>query len=111
MTTALTCLSPLDGRYQRDVAELEAYFSESALMRYRVRVEIEYLIMLSKARDVATIIKLDATPVGQLRNLYRNFSEASAAAIAAYDAKVNHDVKAVEYWIRDQLDTLGLGEL
>jgi adenylosuccinate lyase len=111
MTTALTCLSPLDGRYQRDVAELEAYFSESALMRYRVRVEIEYLIMLSKARDVATIVKLDATQVGQLRNLYRNFSEASAAAIAAYDAKVNHDVKAVEYWIRDQLDNIGLGQL
>jgi len=111
MLDSLTCLSPLDGRYRADVADLEAYFSESALMRYRIRVEIEYLIMLSKARDVASVTKLDATQVGQLRHLYRNFTADAAAAVAAHDARVNHDVKAVEYWIRDQLDQLGLAAL
>jgi adenylosuccinate lyase len=111
MLDSLTCLSPLDGRYRADVAALEAYFSESALMRYRVRIEVEYLVMLSKARDVATVAKLDAEHVAQLRGLYRNFSSSDAAAIAAYDAKVNHDVKAVEYWIRDQLDAFNLGHL
>ena len=103
----LTSLSPLDGRYRADVAELEAYFSESALMRYRVRVEVEYLIMLSKARSVTTVPAIDAAQAGQLRELYRNFSAADAAAVAAIDARVNHDVKAIEYWMRDKLDAFG----
>ncbi|MFN5928927.1 MAG: adenylosuccinate lyase, partial [Roseiflexaceae bacterium] len=107
----LTSLSPLDGRYRADVAELEAYFSESALMRYRIRVEVEYLIMLTKARSVSTVPGLTPTQVGQLRELYRNFTPHDAQAIAAIDARVNHDVKAVEYWMREKLDTFGIGHL
>jgi len=105
----LTTLSPLDGRYRADVAELEAYFSEAALFRYRTRVEIEYLIFLTKARDVTFVPKLPAQPVAELRGLYRAFRAEDAEAIAAWDRKVNHDVKAVEYWLREQLDTLGYG--
>ncbi len=109
MSYPLTTLSPLDGRYRADVAELEAYFSEAALFRYRTRVEIEYLIFLTKARDVTFVPKLPAQPVAELRGLYRAFRAEDAEAIAAWDRKVNHDVKAVEYWLREQLDTLGYG--
>ncbi|MBK9711048.1 MAG: adenylosuccinate lyase [Kouleothrix sp.] len=109
MTYPLTTLSPLDGRYRADVADLEAYFSEAALFRYRARVEIEYLIFLTKARDIAFVPTLDAQAVAELRGLYRAFRPEDAEAIAAWDRKVNHDVKAVEYWLREQLDRLGLG--
>lgn len=111
MTDRLTALSPLDGRYHGDVAILAGYFAESALMRYRVRVEIEYLIMLCKARPVVAVANLEPNQVDALRALYRHFGPDDAAAIAAHDARVNHDVKAVEYWIRDRLDALQLGHL
>ncbi|HJZ47737.1 MAG TPA: adenylosuccinate lyase [Roseiflexaceae bacterium] len=110
MSYSLTMLSPLDGRYRAEVAELEAYFSEAALFRYRVRVEIEYLIFLTKARDVTFVPKLDAQAAAELRGLYRAFRLEDAEAIAAWDRKVNHDVKAVEYWLREQMDKLGLGK-
>ncbi len=109
MTDRLTTLSPLAGRYRPDVAALEAYFSEAALFRYRARVEIEYLIFLTKARDVTFVPRLDARAAAELRGLYRGFRLEDAEAIAAWDHKVNHDVKAVEYWLREQLDRLGLG--
>jgi adenylosuccinate lyase len=105
----LTALSPLDGRYRPDVAALEAFFSEAALFRYRVRIEVEYLIFLTKARDVTFVPPLTPQAVAELRGLYRTFGEAEAEALAAWDRKVNHDVKAVEYWLREQLDKLGLG--
>lgn len=105
---SLTALCPLDGRYHNDVAALEAYFSEAALFRYRVRVEVEYLLFLTRARDIDFIPKLDPQAAAALRNLYRSFSADDAAAIAAWDRKVNHDVKAVEYWLRERLATLGL---
>ena len=100
----LTTLSPLDGRYRSDVAALEAYFSEAALFRYRARIEIEYLIFLTKARDVRFVPKLEAQAAAELRGLYRSFRPEDAEAIAAWDRKVNHDVKAVEYWLREQMD-------
>jgi adenylosuccinate lyase len=105
----LTALSPLDGRYRPEVAALEAYFSEAALFRYRVRVEIEYLIFLSRARDLTFIAPLTPQQVAELRGLYRAFRDEDAEAIAAWDRKVNHDVKAVEYWLREQISKLGLG--
>ena len=108
MTDILSALSPLDGRYSADVAPLRAYFSEEALFRYRVRVEVEYLIVLCRARQVGFIKPLDAQAIAALRALYRGFSHADAEAIAAWDKKVNHDVKAVEYWLREKLDALGL---
>jgi adenylosuccinate lyase len=109
MIDSLTALSPLDGRYRADVAELEAYFSEAALFRYRVRVEVEYLLFLSRARGVEFVGPLDAQATGKLRDLYRSFAPEDARAIAAWDRKVNHDVKAVEYWLREKLDAFGLG--
>ncbi len=108
MIDALSALSPLDGRYRRDVSALEAYFSEAALFRYRVRVEVEYLVFLARARDANFLPELDAQSVGKLRDLYRNFQDADAEAIAAWDRKVNHDVKAVEYWIREKLAEMDL---
>ena len=109
MIDQFTALSPLDGRYRDDVAELRAYFSEAALFRYRARVEIEYLIFLSKARDVTFVAPPEPRQIAELRGLYRAFDERDAAAIAAWDRKVHHDVKAVEYWLRERLDALGLG--
>jgi adenylosuccinate lyase len=108
MTDPLTALSPLDGRYRHDVAALEAYFSEAALFRYRVRVEVEYLIFLTRARGVEFAPPLDAQATANLRDLYRAFTDEDARAVAEWDRKVNHDVKAVEYWLRERLDALGL---
>jgi len=110
MSYPLTTLSPLDGRYHAEVSELEAYFSESALFRYRARVEIEYLIFLTKARDITFVPKLTVQAAAELRGLYRAFSMEDAEAIAEWDRKVNHDVKAVEYWLRERMDQLGLGD-
>jgi adenylosuccinate lyase len=105
----LAALSPLDGRYREDVAALASYFSEAALFRYRVRVEVEYLIFLARAPSVGFVTPFDTQQQAALRALYRQFSDADALAIAEWDRKVNHDVKAVEYWLREQLDRLGLG--
>lgn len=105
---SLSTLSPLDGRYRKDVSALEAYFSEAALYRYRVRVEVEYLIFLSRTRNIGFIEQLDSQQQAKLRGLYRQFSNDDAAAIAAWDRKVNHDVKAVEYWIREKMSEFGL---
>ncbi|HMQ29851.1 MAG TPA: adenylosuccinate lyase [Chloroflexaceae bacterium] len=106
---ALGAIGPLDGRYRADVAALAGYFSEAALFRYRVRVEVEYLIFLSRAPSVNFVPPLDPAQQAALRALYRQFGDDDALAIAAWDRKVNHDVKAVEYWLRERLDGLGLG--
>jgi adenylosuccinate lyase len=106
----LSAISPLDGRYRKDVAALSGHFSEAALWQYRVRVEVEYLIFLSRSTRIGLVPQFDGQQAGVLRNLYRQFSLADAAAIAVWDRKVNHDVKAVEYWLREKLDEQGLGE-
>ncbi len=108
--TALTALSPLDGRYRRDVAALADLFSESALFRYRVRVEVEYLLLLASMEDIAFVAPLAPDQQDNLRRLYREFSLRDAEAIAAGDRRVNHDVKAVEYWLREQCAALGLAD-
>lgn len=108
LSAALRALSPLDGRYRPDVAALEAYFSEAALFRYRVRVEVEYLIFLARAPSVTFAPSFTAQQMGALRALYRQFSDADALAIAAWDRRVNHDVKAVEYWLRERLTDQGM---
>jgi adenylosuccinate lyase len=107
--TRLAAISPLDGRYRDDVAALASYFSEAALFRYRVRVEVEYLIFLARSPRVGFVPAFEAAQQAGLRALYRQFSDDDALAIAAWDRKVNHDVKAVEYWLRERLDGLGLG--
>lgn len=109
LMTRLAAISPLDGRYKDDVAALASYYSEAALFRYRVRVEVEYLIFLARTPSVGFVPAFDAQQQAALRSLYRHFSDADALAISTWDRKVNHDVKAVEYWLREQLDRLGLG--
>lgn len=109
MVTPLDALSPLDGRYAADVAPLRAYLSEAALYRARVQVEIEYLIFLARSPRVPFVASLDAAQQGTLRTLYRQFSADDAQAIAAWDKRVNHDVKAVEYWLRERLIALDMG--
>jgi len=104
----LNALAPLDGRYRRDVAALTAYFSEAALFRYRVRVEVEYLIFLARTPSLTFVPTLTASQQARLRGLYRQFSLEDAQAVAAWDRRVNHDVKAVEYWLRERLAGLGL---
>ena len=106
--SSLAALSPLDGRYRKDLAPLVSYFSEAALFRYRVQVEVEYLIFLARAPSVGFVPPLEPQQQAALRALYRQFSDADALAIAAWDRKVNHDVKAVEYWLREQLERLEL---
>ncbi|GIV97107.1 MAG: adenylosuccinate lyase [Herpetosiphonaceae bacterium] len=105
---SLLALSPLDGRYRPEVAALADYFSESALMRYRVRVEVEYLIFLGRSPRIPQWEPIPAQTAGALRNLYRVFMPEYAQAIAEWDRRVNHDVKAVEYWLREQLERFGL---
>ena len=107
---ALTAISPLDGRYRRDVEALSGHWSEAALWRYRVRVEIEYLLFLSRSTRINLVPPLDGQQAGALRNIYRQFSLDDAAAIAVWDRKINHDVKAVEYWLREKLADHGLSE-
>jgi adenylosuccinate lyase len=102
----LTAISPIDGRYFDTVKPLAPYFSEFGLMRYRVQVEIEYLIALS-----ATLTELEDFPVhmlGDIRKIYRNFSEYHAQEIKDIEKTTNHDVKAVEYFIKKQFDRMKL---
>lgn len=105
MTTLskLTALSPLDGRYHGKVDALRAYFSEFGLIRYRVLIEIEWLKALSAQAGVPEISPFSATAIAQLDSLHASFSEADALAIKTIEATTNHDVKAVEYWLRDKL--------
>jgi adenylosuccinate lyase len=104
--TPLTAISPVDGRYFSVVKPLAPYFSEYGLMRYRVQVEIEYLISLSGA-----ITELEDFPVHQLndiRRIYKNFTEAHASEIKEIEKITNHDMKAVEYYIKKQFESLKL---
>ena len=100
---ALTALSPLDGRYAGKVDALRGYFSEFGLIRFRVLVEIEWLKALSAQPDITEIASFSSTAVAQLDALNANFSEADAEAIKAIEKRTNHDVKAIEYWLRDKL--------
>ncbi len=102
----LTAISPVDGRYFETVKPLAPYFSEFGLMRYRVQVEIEYFIAMS-----ATVPELEDFPVHtlqELRRLYKNFNEAHAAEIKLIEKTTNHDVKAVEYYIKKEFERLRL---
>jgi adenylosuccinate lyase len=105
----LSALSPLDGRYQRQTAPLGPYFSELALMRYRVRVEVEYFISLCQL-PLPQLAGVPASTFPALRGLYEQFGEAEAQAIKAHEAVTNHDVKAVEYYLRDKFTKLNLGD-
>ena len=101
--TALTALSPLDGRYHGKVDALRRYFSEFGLIRYRVLIEIEWLKALSAESPIAEIAPFSAATLTRLDALYAHFSEADAEQIKTIEQRTNHDVKAVEYWLREKL--------
>ncbi|HEX5363149.1 MAG TPA: adenylosuccinate lyase [Gallionella sp.] len=101
--SALTALSPLDGRYAGKVDALRGYFSEFGLIRFRVLIEIEWLKALSAQADIPEIAQFSAATIAQLDALNANFSEADATAIKTIEKTTNHDVKAVEYWLREKL--------
>ena len=104
---ALKAISPVDGRYWRVTASLGDYFSEGALIRYRVLVEVEYFIALCEL-PLPPLRTLDAARRDELRAVYRNFSDTDAARVKAIEATTNHDVKAVEYFLKEKFDALGL---
>lgn len=104
---ALTAISPVDGRYRKATNELSAYFSEFGLIRYRVQVEIDYFILLSQ-QGLPQLPKLSDSQVEGLKNVYKNFSFADAEIIKETEKTTNHDVKAVEYFIKEKLKTQGL---
>ena len=108
----LTAISPIDGRYRGKTESLAAYFSEYALIRYRVRVEIEYFITLCEL-PLPQLKDFDGSLFPQLRGIYENFSEEDAQRVKDIEKVTNHDVKAVEYFIKEKLDEMeknGLGE-
>lgn len=107
--TSLTAVSPLDGRYHRQTVPLAAYFSELALIRYRVLIEVEYFIALCEL-PLPQLQGVDASVFASLRSLYTGFSAADAEAVKAHERVTNHDVKAVEYFLRDKFSALGLGQ-
>ncbi len=106
-TNALQAISPIDGRYASKTASLIPFFSEEALIRYRVQVEIEYFIALTEL-PLPQLVDFDKNQFSALRNLYLEFSVQDALHIKDIEKVTNHDVKAVEYFIKEKFDVLGL---
>jgi adenylosuccinate lyase len=102
----LTAISPVDGRYRGKAKDLAAYFSEFALIKYRVQVEVEYFITLCEL-PLPQLADIDKGIFETLRDIYRNFTEADAQRIKEIEGVTNHDVKAVEYFLKEQFDRLG----
>lgn len=107
--SSLTAISPIDGRYRGKVEILENYYSEYALIRYRVKVEIEYFIALCKL-PLPQLAGVDHALFGELRDIYAKFSVDDAQRVKDIESVTNHDVKAVEYFIKEQFDRLGLAQ-
>ncbi len=102
----LTAISPIDGRYRTKIESLAAYFSEYALIRYRVRVEIEYFITLCEL-PLPQLASFDHSLFERLRDIYRNLGEEEAQRVKDIEKVTNHDVKAVEYFIKEEFDKIG----
>ena len=107
MTSSLLAVSPIDGRYASKTEVLGPYFSEFALIRYRVRVEIEYFIALCSI-SLPQLKDFDRTRFEDLRAIYRNMTPDQAQRVKDIEKVTNHDVKAVEYFIKEQLKEMGL---
>jgi len=103
MASPLTALSPLDGRYARSADPLRPYFSEHALIRYRVRVELAWLMALAAEPAIAELKPFSRKTLSALNGLILNFSEKDSEQIKAIEARTNHDVKAIEYWLKAKL--------
>lgn len=107
--TSLTAISPIDGRYRSKCEKLDEYFSEYALIKYRVKVEVEYFIALVEL-PLPQLQSVPADAIGQLRDIYRNFTVADAARVKEIESVTNHDVKAVEYLLKERFDAMGLSQ-
>ena len=107
MMTPLTAISPVDGRYRRVTEPLANYFSEQALIRYRIRVEVEYFIALCEL-PLPQLAAVDQAKFADLRSLYLDFSPASAERVKEIERTTNHDVKAIEYILKEKMDEIGL---
>lgn len=105
--TELNAISPIDGRYRNKTASLAPFFSEEALIKYRVLVEVEYFIALREA-NIPQLANIDKSIYNSLRAIYQNFSTEDALWIKETEKTTNHDVKAVEYFIKSKFDGLGL---
>lgn len=105
--SSLTAISPVDGRYRSKCERLDEYFSEFGLIRYRVKVEVEYFIALAEL-PLPQLEGIEAATLESLRDIYRNFSLEDAKAIKTIEQTTNHDVKAVEYFLKEQFDARGL---
>jgi len=101
----LTAISPIDGRYRRAGKLLAPYFSEYALIKYRVRIEIEYFIALCEI-PLPQLSGIAADEYNKLRTIYTNFTLENAARVKEIEKTTNHDVKAVEYFIKEELDSM-----
>ena len=104
---SLNAISPIDGRYRNKTSELAPFFSEEALIKYRVQVEIEYFIALCQI-PLVQLNDFNKDKFDSLRSIYQNFSQEDAQAIKTIEQVTNHDVKAVEYFIKEKFDELGL---
>lgn len=103
--TTLNALSPLDGRYQSKLDALRPYFSEYALIKHRAWVEVEWLKALSGALEITEIAPFSAETIKELDAAIANFSEDDASQVKAIEARTNHDVKALEYWLKEKFDS------
>lgn len=104
---SLNAITPIDGRYRRQVEELSSYFSEATLIRYRVKVEVEYFIALCQL-PLPQLKDTDPDSFEAMRNIYRNFSTEDAKEVKEIEKTTNHDVKAVEYFLKRHFEALGL---
>ena len=107
--SSLNAISPIDGRYRNKVEKLAPYFSEEALIKYRVQVEIEYFIALCEI-PLPQLADFNTGLFDDLRAIYKNFSAIDASAIKEIEKVTNHDVKAVEYFIKEKFDALKIAE-
>jgi len=107
--STLKAISPIDGRYWSITEGLSTYFSEEALMRYRVLVEVEYFIALCEI-PLPQLVEVGMEEYSKIRDIYLNFTEEDAASIKEIEKKTNHDIKAVEYFLSERMSDLGLGD-
>ncbi len=102
-------ISPIDGRYRDKVSELSNYFSEFALMKFRIYVEVEYFIALTEL-PIAQLKDFDSDNRGKLRKIYKSFNMSDCLVIKEIESKINHDVKSVEYFLKEKFEALGFGK-
>ena len=106
MFDSLNNISPLDGRYAKNIQKLSNYFSEAALIRYRLQIEIEYLIVLGDEKKILGLEPIHKSDKQKLRKIYTSFGGNEARRVKAIETATNHDVKAIEYYIRERLDKM-----